>query len=161
MITRGQSLLRRRRHSRHVFLQPSWLAAAKRCSASPLPQSIVEVAGGVQSPGRAERRHVDDQGAGYKGSTLSTRFSISRKHRYRNGHDAARRLGRRHRLWALPGQPRNPARTSASFSPNVMYWRYPKELAEALKTLKGFTEPVVTSPSARCRQSKRQREFNG
>jgi hypothetical protein len=100
-----------------------------------LPQSI-QVAGGVQFDG--QNVAVDDQGAGYKGSTIYE-FSISGSTATQTG------------TTPLVGSvdvigfdlfDNRVIGPNIGSSPNVMYWPYPKG-GKARKTLTGFTEPVV------------------
>lgn len=99
-----------------------------------LPQQI-EVAGGVQWDGK--NVVVDDQGAGYKGSTLYE-FSISGTSATETGttplDGSADVIG-----FALDGK--RVIGPNIGQSPNVMYWPYPAG-GSATKTLTGFTEPV-------------------
>ncbi len=105
-----------------------------------LPQSI-EVAGGVQFDG--QNVVVDDQGAGYKGSTLYE-FSISGSTATETGTTP---LGGSVDVIGFGLYGNRVIGPNIGSSPNVMYWRYPKG-GKALKTLKGFTEPVVVTVSA-------------
>ena len=100
-----------------------------------LPQSI-QVPGGVQFDG--QNVVVDDQGAGYKGSTIYE-FSISGSSATETGTtplDGSADVigfGLYHNRVIGP---------NIGSSPNVMYWPYPRG-GKSLKTLTGFTEPVV------------------
>ncbi len=100
-----------------------------------LPQSI-EVAGGVQFDG--QNVVVDDQGAGYKGSTLYE-FSISGSTATKTGTTP---LGGSVDVIGFDLFGNRVIGPNIGSSPNVMYWRYPKG-GKSLKTLTGFTEPVV------------------
>lgn len=105
-----------------------------------LPQQI-EVAGGVQWDGRYVA--VDDQGAGYKGSTVYE-FSISGSTATETGTtplDGSKDvIG-----FGLDGN--RLIGPNIGSSPNVMYWPYPKG-GKATKTLTGFTEPTVVVVAA-------------
>jgi len=102
-----------------------------------LPQQI-EVAGGVQWDGK--NVVVDDQGAGYKGSTLYE-FSISGSSVIETGttplDGSADVID-----FALDGK--RVIGPNIGQSPNVMYWPYPAGGASS-KTLTGFTEPVTVA----------------
>lgn len=100
-----------------------------------LPQSI-QVAGGVQFDG--QNVVVDDQGAGYKGSTLYE-FSISGSSATETGTTP---LGGSADVIGFGLYNKRVIGPNIGSSPNVMYWRYP-EGGKSRKTLTGFTEPVV------------------
>ncbi len=100
-----------------------------------LPQSI-EVAGGVQFDGR--NVVVDDQGAGYKGSTLYE-FTISGSTATKTGTTP---LGSSVDVIGFELYGHRVIGPNIGSAPNVMYWRYPRG-GKPVKTLTGFTEPVV------------------
>lgn len=100
-----------------------------------LPQQI-EVAGGVQWDGK--NVVVDDQGAGYKGSTLYE-FSISGSTATKTGTTS---LGGSADVIGFALHGKRVIGPNIGQSPNVMYWPYPAG-GNASKTLTGFTEPVT------------------
>jgi hypothetical protein len=100
-----------------------------------LPQSI-QVAGGVQFDG--QNVVVDDQGAGYKGSTIYE-FSISGSTATQTGTTP---LDGSVDVIGFDLFNNRVIGPNIGSSPNVMYWPYPKG-GKSRKTLTGFTEPVV------------------
>jgi len=100
-----------------------------------LPQSI-QVAGGVQFDG--QNVAVDDQGAGYKGSTIYE-FSISGSTATQTGTTP---LDGSVDVIGFDLFNNRVIGPNIGSSPNVMYWPYPKG-GKSRKTLTGFTEPVV------------------
>ena len=107
-----------------------------------LPQPI-EVAGGVKFDG--QHVVVDDQGAGYKGSTLYE-FSIKGSSATETGTTP---LGGSVDVIGFGLYNNRVIGPNIGSAPNVMYWAYPKG-GKSRKTLTGFTEPVsvvVSQPS--------------
>ncbi len=102
-----------------------------------LPQQI-EIGGGVQWDGK--NVVVDDQGAGYKGSTLYE-FTISGSTATETGTtplDGSSDVI----SFALDGK--RAIGPNIGQSPNVMYWPYPAG-GQSSKTLTGFTEPTTVT----------------
>lgn len=100
-----------------------------------LPQSI-QAAGGVQFDG--QNVAVDDQGVGYKGSTIYE-FSISGSTATQTGTTP---LDGSVDVIGFGLYNNRVIGPNIGSSPNVMYWPYPKG-GKSRKTLTGFTEPVV------------------
>jgi hypothetical protein len=100
-----------------------------------LPQQI-EVTGGVQWDGK--NVVVDDQGAGYKGSTLYE-FSISGSTATETG---TTQLGGSSDVISFALDGKRVIGPNIGQSPNVMYWPYPAG-GQSTKTLTGFTEPTT------------------
>jgi hypothetical protein len=100
-----------------------------------LPQSI-QVAGGLQFDG--QNVAVDDQGAGYRGSTIYE-FSISGTRATETGTTP---LDGSLDVIGFSLYDNRVIGPNSGSAPNVMYWRYPKG-GKSLKTLTGFTEPVA------------------